>query len=242
MKTNKLKNRIICIALVISFAISWQAALPAAVYAGGIGTINETEAVPIIDVIDTTDIAEHPFSDVSEKSWYNEAVAYVYTNGLMLGTSDDMFGPEGALTRAMIVTILYRDAGEPDVSELSNSFEDVEDDTWYSNAVKWAVDNGVVLGYGNGKFGPDDQVTKEQAAAIIYRIQQSTGLAPVDILMDREYPDWDKISDWAKSPVNALTMQGVFRDIPGDEFRPQDAATRAEIACILYRYLTSILR
>ena len=139
-----------------------------------------------------------------------------------------------------IVTILYRHAGEPDVSDLENPFDDVANGAWYANAVKWAAANNIVLGYGNGKFGTDDPVTNEQLAALIYRTQQASGKIPPDILMDYEHADWDEISGWAKSAVNKLTIQGIFRDIQGSNFNPQAPATRAAIASILYWYLEAL--
>ena len=184
--------------------------------------------------------AQNPFTDVAENAWYNDAVKYVFEKGLMIGTAADEFSPESTLTRAMIVTILYRNAGEVDVSKLDNPFNDVEEGQWYADAVKWGAENGIVEGYGNGLFGTHDAVTKEQLAAIIYRTQQAAGKQPPDILTDYEYPDWNQISDWAKNSVKALAMQGLFRDIPGSDFRPQASVARAEVASILYRYLTAI--
>jgi hypothetical protein len=130
--------------------------------------------------------------------------------------------------------------GEPDVTGLNNPFADVKEDVWYTDAIKWGADKGIVLGYSPDTFGPNDPVTKEQLAALIYRTQQANDKFPPDILADYEWPDWDKIADYAKSPVNALTMQGVFRDIPGTNFNPRTPATRAEVASILYRWLTAI--
>ncbi|MCL1906189.1 MAG: S-layer homology domain-containing protein, partial [Clostridiales bacterium] len=172
--------------------------------------------------------------------WYFDGVMYAYGHGLMNGTSADKFSPEDSLTRAMIVTILYRQAGEPEVFALDNLFSDVPAGTWYTEAVKWAAENGIVSGYGNGKFGTNDAVTKEQLAAILYRLQQSGEKTPQDILMDREYPDFKEISDYAKGAVTKLTMQGIFRDIPGVNFSPKESATRAGVASMLYRFLTAL--
>ena len=148
-----------------------------------------------------------PFTDVAASAWYHNAVQYVYANGLIIGTSTDIFSPNSTLTRSMIVTTLYRNAGEPSVSGLVNPFSDVLNNTWYTDAVKWAVSNGIVAGYGNGKFGPDDPVTKEQLAALIYRTQQSSGKTPPNIGTGKSFTDADKISDWAKDAVNALNRQ-----------------------------------
>ena len=185
-------------------------------------------------------VTQNPFSDVQPNTWYFDGVMYAYGHGLMNGTSADKFSPEDSLTRAMIVTILCRQAKEPDVSALINPFSDVPAGTWYTEAVKWAAENGIVSGYGNGKFGPNDAVTKEQLAAILYRLQQRGEIIPPDILMDREYPDFNSISDYAKGAVTKLTMQGIFRDIPGVGFNPKANATRAEVAAMLYRYLSVV--
>jgi hypothetical protein len=155
----------------------------------------------------------------------------------MNGTAADKFSPQSTLTRAMIVTILYRQAGQPDVSALPNPFTDVPANTWYSDAVKWAAENGIVEGYGNGRFGPNDALKREQLAAIIYRLQQSSSHIPPDILMDYQWPDWGDISDYAKGAVSKLTMQGIFRDIPAEKFNPQANALRGEVAVILQRTL-----
>jgi uncharacterized repeat protein (TIGR02543 family) len=184
--------------------------------------------------------AANPFKDVQPATWYYDAALDMHDRGIMNGTGSDTFDPNGTLTRAMIVTILYRLEGEPSIAGLANPFTDVPEGQWYTDAVKWGASKNIVLGYGNGKFGPNDPVLKEQLAALIYRLQQSSGKTPPDVLMDYEWPDWDKISDWAKSAVNALTMQGLFRDIPDTNFNPKKAATRAEIASILYCYLTAV--
>ena len=184
-------------------------------------------------------VAAVPFTDVAGTAWYYDAVKYVYQNGLMNGTASDTFDPNGTLTRAMTVTILYRNAGSPDASTRSNPFADAPEGTWFTDAVKWAAASGIVNGYGDGTFGPNDPVTKEQLAAILYRLEQSAGEYPPDILMDREYSDFHQVSDYAKTAVNVLTIQGVFRDIPGDAFSPQTPAVRAEVASMLYRLLTA---
>ena len=184
---------------------------------------------------------QNPFADVEADAWYHDAVEYVHRQGLMNGIAADEFGPDAELSRAMIVTILYRHAGEPDVSDLENPFSDVLENEWYTDAVKWAYTNEIAQGYGNGIFGANDPVTKEQLAALIHRTQQSSGKMPPDILMDFEWPDWNSISDYAKGPVNVLTIQGIFRDIPRqDGFNPRNPASRAEVASMLYRYLTAV--
>ena len=113
--------------------------------------------------------------------------------------------------------------------------------TWNDAAKRLDIAAGltIVLGYGDGKFGPEDSATKEQLTVIVYRMQQSSGKIPPDVLMNREWSDGDSIKDWAKPAVNALTMQGVFGDISGVSFNPQTSATRAEAVSILHRWLTA---
>ena len=185
-------------------------------------------------------LAAMPFTDVATGAWYYSAVSYVYEKGLVIGTADDRFSPNSTLTRGMIVTILYRNAGEPGVAGVSNPFSDVPGDTWYTDAVKWASSNGIINGYGNGKFGPEDPVTKEQLAALIYRTQQASGKIPQNSSTGKSFADANRVSDWAEIPVSALNAQGVFGDLPGGSFSPRSAATRAEVASMLYRYLTAI--
>ena len=179
------------------------------------------------------------FKDVAADAWYRDAVSYVFSNKLMVGTSNTTFEPDTSLTRAMIVTILYRRAGEPDVSALENPFNDIPAGQWFTNAVIWAAADGVVNGYGNGKFGPDDAVTEEQLAAIIHRTQTANNKIPADQGKNKTFGDADKIADWAKDAVAALNRQGVFGDIPGNNFNPQKSANRAEVASVLYRWLTA---
>lgn len=182
----------------------------------------------------------NPFKDVNATDWFYSAVQDVFQRGLMLGISTDTFSWNTTLTRAMIVTILYRNANNPDVSGFNNPFNDVKNGLWYTDAVKWASANEIVLGYGNGKFGTNDAVTKEQLATLIYRTQQSSGLIPPVQKIENKYPDWGKISSWAKKGADELLAQGIFIDIPGTNFNPQDPATRAEIASMLHRYVGAV--
>jgi uncharacterized repeat protein (TIGR02543 family) len=184
----------------------------------------------------------NPFEDVKSSDWFYGDVEYAYTNGLMVGTSANpmRFSPNAALTRGMVVTVLYRIAGSPDVSGLANPFNDVAADRWYTDAVIWAAANKIVSGYGNGKFGPDDNITREQMAVMIINYQKFSGKIPPDIVMDREFSDLNDISDWAKDSVNRLTMQGMISGKPGNLFDPAGEATRAEFAAMLHRFFEAI--
>ena len=136
------------------------------------------------------------FSDVSADAWYADAVAYVRDNGLMSGTSTNTFDPEGTMTRAMLATTLYRAAGTPSVSG-SDSFTDTADGAWYADAVLWASQQGVVGGYGNGLFGTNDPVTREQIAVILWRYAGSPATEP-----GTDFADEDNISGYAAQAVD----------------------------------------
>jgi len=185
---------------------------------------------------------ENPFVDVKSSDWFYRDVEYVVTNGLMLGTSTEpmLFSPNMALTRGMVVTVLYRIAGTPDVSGLPNPFDDVDDGKWYTDAIKWATSNGIVSGYGDGKFGPEDNITREQLAVMIINYQKYSGKKPSDVYTEREFADNDDISRWAKNAVKKLTMQGIISGKPGNMFDPKGEATRAEFAAMLHRFLEEV--
>jgi hypothetical protein len=182
----------------------------------------------------------HPFTDVNDSDWFHDDVLYVYSRGLMAGTAADEFSPQTATTRGMLVTILYRAAGQPDVSGFVNPFDDVTENRYYTDAVKWAAQNAIVNGYGNGKFGPNDNITREQLAAILYRYEQFSEKIPPDIAAAREFADWDSIDDYAKSAVNVLVAQGIVNGRPGKQFDPQGEAARAETAAMLHRFSAAI--
>jgi len=155
------------------------------------------------------------------------------------GMSDDTFGPDTELFRAMVATILYRQAGSPDVSGLGNPFKDVDEGAWYADAVKWAYANGIVLGYGDGRFGVSDPVTNEQLAVLIYRTEQASGLIPPSA-GGVAIPDAGSVSAWAQEAVSALSEQGVLSQLPDLGFDPGTPATSANVASMLYMYLISI--
>ncbi|MEF2243794.1 S-layer homology domain-containing protein [Paenibacillus sp. IITD108] len=182
----------------------------------------------------------NPFADVKSEDWFYSAVTYAYGNGLMKGTEADKFSPESGLTRGMVVTVLYRFAGEPNASSLSNPFNDVVNGKYYTDAVKWAAANGIVSGLGNGRFAPDDYVTREQMALMLLNYELYSGKIPHDIVMDREFADWNNISDWAKSAVNRLTIQGIISGKLKNLFDPKGNATRAEFATVLYRFAEAV--
>lgn len=204
------------------------------------GMSGGTDPILTVTVKDTTKPSyENSFTDVVEGSWYYGDVRYVYENELMTGTAADKFSPDSTLTRGMIVTILYRHAGEPDVSGLSNLFDDVTAGMWYTDAVKWAADNGIVSGYGNGMFGPNDNITRQDLAVILVRYDDFAGIG---LSVTRAYPGFSddaEIAGYAKSTVERLFKAGIINGKTGNLFDPQGQATRAETAAMLHRMLAA---
>lgn len=181
--------------------------------------------------------AMFPFTDVKESDWFYENVLYMFEKELMNGMTEVLFAPNGFVTRGMVVTVLYRIEGEPDVSGTDIPFDDVAEGIYYTAAVKWAAAHEIILGYGDGRVGPGDKVTREQLAAILYRYQQYADNIPPDVAESREFADDDSISDYAKAPVNKLVMQGIINGKPNNLFDPKGNATRAEYAAMLHRLL-----
>jgi len=180
--------------------------------------------------------AEYVFNDVFPNAWYYESVMYAYDNDLMEGFPDGSFKPNDSLTRAQVVTILYRMAGSPSVTGMDNPFSDVSAGQWWTNQIIWAADDGIVIGYPDGTFGGNNAVTKSELAVIIYRWQLAEDWIPEDII-EHEWPDIDEVRDWAIEAVETLTAQGLFRDIPDADFAPQSPASRAVVASVLFRLL-----
>ena len=171
-------------------------------------------------------------TDVPKNAWYHNAVDYMMEQRLMGGVSANAFAPEDTLTRAQLITVLYRLAGTPK-NEGSHPFTDVPEDQWYSDAIAWAAVNGVVNGVTPTTFAPDSPVTREQIAVILFRYAKAE---VVKESSSSAFPDADKVSGYA---VDAMNWAVAERLIAGSEGKllPQDSATRAEIAIILMRLL-----
>ena len=178
----------------------------------------------------------NPFTDVSEKDWFYGDVMFVYENGLMLGTSKTLFSPHGTATRGMMATILWRMEGSP-APKGKNSFTDVEAGKWYADAITWTAENGIFLGYGNNKVGPNDPITREQLAAIFYRYADYKGYdLTVKGNLDK-FKDADQITDYAKTAMQWTVGSGLVKGKSGNLLDPQGTATRAEIAAMLHRFI-----
>lgn len=182
---------------------------------------------------------KNPFSDVSEDYWYYDSVKFVNQNELMSGVTDDTFGPDVTLTRGMLVTVLYRAAGAPAVNK-SIPFGDVSSDSYYRDAVIWAQQNGIVNGVSETEFAPEDKITREQIATIVYRYAEYCGIAPQGAwAIKLDYSDLAEISDYATEGVMYCTLKGIMQGKDNNCFAPRDNATRAEIAAILQRILST---
>ena len=198
------------------------------------------------------------FGDISPDAWYHDGVHWAIAQGVMNGVGKDSFDPDGDTTRAMVVTMLWRLAGEPE-SMTTASFRDVKDGAWYAQAVNWAAENGIVTGYSNTVFAPNDKVTREQLAVILNRSAGSSGgdeeaLVKIVLAMfgtidpstfygekiDVPFDDAASVSEWAVSGVNWAWNAGVLKGKTEKLLAPQDNANRAEVATMLLR-ATAIL-
>lgn len=180
------------------------------------------------------------FNDVSANDWFASAVDYVTGKGMMNGTADNTFSPKANTTRGMIVTVLYRLENQPSTS--AASFTDVASGAYYANAVAWANANGIVSGYGSGKFGPNDKVTREQLAAILYRYAQ---YKKYDVSVGEDtnilsYDDAQSISSYAIPAIQWACGAGVVTGKSGSKLDPKGNATRAEVAAMLMRFCENV--
>lgn len=184
--------------------------------------------------------SETKFNDVSANDWFASAVDYVTGKGMMNGTADNTFSPKANTTRGMVVTVLYRLENQP--STAAASFTDVASGAYYANAVAWANANGIVSGYGSGKFGPNDKVTREQLAAILYRYAQ---YKKYDVSVGEDtnilsYNDAQSISSYAIPAIQWACGAGVVTGKSGNKLDPKGNATRAEVAAMLMRFCENV--
>ena len=180
------------------------------------------------------------FNDVSANDWFASAVDYVTGKGMMNGTAANTFSPKANTTRGMVVTVLYRLENQPSTS--AASFTDVASGAYYANAVAWANANGIVSGYGSGKFGPNDKVTREQLAAILYRYAQ---YKKYDVSVGEDtnilsYDDAQSISSYAIPAIQWACGAGVVTGKSGSKLDPKGNATRAEVAAMLMRFCENV--
>ena len=202
---------------------------------GFVFTANHFSVFFIAAIADESDWT-NPFTDVNESDWLYDAVRYASVNSLMSGTSANTFSPASPMTRAMLVTVLYRYEGEPSVTA-ANPFSDVAPGQWYANAAIWASSNGVVDGYGGGLFGANDEITREQIAVILWRYTEKKSLDMGKSTELASYTDAAQISSWAQDAMKWANAEGLITGRSTATLAPKGTATRAEIATILMRYI-----
>ena len=185
------------------------------------------------------DILALPYDDVAGDSWYYSAVSFAYYNGLMNGVAAEKFDPNGTMTRAMLVTVLWRlDGGE---AAGTSPFTDVPENQWYTEGVIWAAENGIVNGVGGGRFDPNGSVTREQIATILYRYAEYCGLDVSERAALSRFADAARVSDYAAAPMQWAVQLGIIggrQESSGLWLAPQSSGTRAEVAAMLMRFLT----
>ena len=184
---------------------------------------------------DADQIWENPFTDVKEKDWFYEAVKYVVQKGLFAGTSETTFEPNLTMTRSMRVTVLYRLAGSPEV-EGSSKFADVAPDAYYTDAVIWASQNGIVSGYDNGLFGTTDPISREQLATILYRYAQHMKYDVSLVKGLNDYTDSNQVSSYAVRAMQWAVANGIINGTSSTTLSPEGRATRSQAAVLLLRF------
>ncbi len=205
---------------------------------GGGGTMTTDPKLPTEEekeILPSTPVGTDHFIDVKKTDWFYDAVKYVYEKGLMKGVSDTAFDPGATTARAMLVTILYRLEGSPAVSA-AHAFSDVATAKYYADAVAWSVENNIVGGYGNGKFGPEDAITREQLATILYRYAAFKGY-DVSARADLSgFADADSVSAYAKDAMRWANAKGFIQG-SGTNLTPKSNALRSQMAAIIQRFL-----
>ena len=180
-----------------------------------------------------------PFADVDDGDWFADAVRYVYENGMMNGTGDTTFSPNMTTSRGMIVTVLWRQAGSP-VVNYAMDFDDVNPAGWYGEAIRWAASEGIVGGYGNGQFGPDDPITREQLSVILYRYAAYAGYDVTERADLSGFSDAADASSYALDALAWANAAGIVNGTSGTTLDPQGSAVRAQAAAMLQRFCENI--
>ena len=190
----------------------------------------------LLSALPDSALAEAQFEDVPSDAWYAKAVEYVQGNGLMSGIDDGIFAPDGSMTRAQLITILWRMNGKR-IVEADMPFDDIEADEWYTEAVRWGVSEQIVSGVSKTEFAPARAVTREELAAMLYRNVQKQGRGFVGTwVFPLEYDDADSISEWAFEPVCWMIMNGIITGTDENLLLPKSGATRAQTASIIMRF------
>ncbi len=208
---------------------------------GSAAVLEEGKEVPILPAPDPWTACPRDetcplsaFTDLTPAAWYHNGVHYALQQGIMKGVGEGTFQPEGSSSRAMVVTILWRLEGSPESAE-DLTFRDVSPEAWYADAVRWAAGTGIVQGYDETSFGPNDPVTREQLAVILFRYDTGRGSEP-EALAEPVFSDAASISPWAKEAVGWAVSLGILRGTADNLLQPGASATRAQTATMLMRY------
>ena len=186
----------------------------------------------------TKDEWKNPFTDVNKDDWFYSSVEYACRNGLMKGTSDTKFEPESAVTRGMFVTVLYRLENEPAAKKAA--FTDIERGSYYENAVAWASENALVNGISENEFAPEEAITREQMAAILYRYAKFKGMDMTVQSQKNRYTDSGEIEAYAAEAVLWASEYGILTGHADGRFAPKDNAERAQMAAVFMRFIENL--
>ena len=192
--------------------------------------VEKTDEIPVV---------VNPFADVKESDWFYNDVMFVYSNGIMAGTGETTFEPNTTTNRAMFVAVVWRLENMP-APENTASFTDVEKGTWYTEAAAWAYENGIASGFGDGTFGPNESITREQLAVFLYKYAQYKGYDLTITGNIDSFIDKDSVSPWAKDAVTWAVQNGFIAGKDGNKLDPKGFATRAEFAAIIHRFIENM--
>ena len=189
-----------------------------------------------IELVDRTT----SLSDVGSNAWFADAVQFTSSRELFRGVGGGAFAPGRSMTRAMLVTVLHRLEGSP-TPTTSSSFQDVDEDAWYSQALHWAVEQGIIQGTSDGRFDPNRPMTREMLALILYRCAGSPELSPGHRSQLDTFQDGEQVSPWARQAMEWACAKGIFLGSAQGTLRAQDNTTRAEVSVLLHRYVAAAM-
>ena len=184
---------------------------------------------------------ESAFSDVADGVWYSSAVDFVAGRGLFSGVSEDQFAPGQTLSRGMLATVLFQ-LEEPEKKTADLPFADVAEGAWYAQGISWAAGENIISGYGDGRFGPDDPVTREQLALMLFRYADTLDMVTSGRDTLTSFTDSGSVSAWAREAVAWAVDSGILSGRPDGTLAPGGTATRAEAAVMLRQLVALMLR
>ena len=209
----------------------------------GNGTWNEGEYIAP-DGVEVLFTENHKIFDDVPGHWGEEYIGFVSDREILIGITDVLFDPNGNVTRGMFATVvgrLYERSFGIQITDDVHDFEDCDYDAFYGKYVDWAAENGIVEGYGNGKFGPNDLITREQMAIMLYRFAAMMDVLPQQMDETLSFADGGQISDWAATGVLYCQTEGLMQGIGANLFAPQNTATRGEMATVIRNFIKAVL-